>query len=105
MKGCGLEPAEATVRSDLLLERRDLAHAGSYWLRKSRSGAWTIAIFVLQAHDRVRTEEGRRVLALDAVLVEIPDAIPPEDHGPARRERTIIRPTPGWAAIVATSFG
>src|SRR6185436_16758912 len=31
------------------------------------------------------TEERRRILALDAVLVEIPDSVPPEDHGSARR--------------------
>ena len=85
MKGCGLEPAEAPVRADLLLERRDLTHARVVLADEEQVWRVDHAVFVLQAHDRMRAEERRRVLTFDAILFEISDTIGPEDDRAARR--------------------
>ena len=83
MNGSRLGPAQAAVRSDELLERRDLAHLRVVLAEQQQVGRVGHRVLALEAHDRVRAEERRRVLALDVVLVEVADAARPEDHGAA----------------------
>ena len=57
--------------------------SGSYWLSSSRSGAWTIASSRLRLMIVCSPKSVVGILALDDVLIEIADAVPAEDHGPA----------------------
>ena len=106
MNGSGLRTAQAAVRADELLERRDLAHLRVVLAEQEQVRRVGHRVLALEAHDRVLAEEGRRVLALDPVLVEIADALrrrrPPRRaprSGPSAARR---RDAP---ASVPTRFG
>ena len=77
-----LRPAEATVRADQLLERGHFAEHRVVLAEQQQVGGVDHGVLALEAHDRVRAEQGRRVLALDPVLVEEARPIRAEDHGP-----------------------
>src|SRR6478672_5419725 len=70
-EGLRLEATETAVRADELLEGRDLAHLRVVLAQEQQVRRVGHRVLALEAHDRVRAEDHRRVLALDAVLVEV----------------------------------
>ena len=80
----GLRAAEAAVRADELLERGDLAELGVVLAEQQQVRRVDHLVLALEAHDRVRPEQGRRVLALDPVLVEVARPVRPEDDRAVR---------------------
>ena len=68
--------------ADQLFECRHLAELRIVLTEQQQVRRVGHRVLALQAHDRVRSEELRRVLAFDAILVEVPGALRAEDHGP-----------------------
>ena len=66
MNGSVCGPAEAAVRADQLLERGHLAELRVVLAEQQQVRRVGHRVLALQAHDRVRSEQLRRVLALDA---------------------------------------
>ncbi len=78
-EGLGLRPTEAAVRADELLERGHLAELRVVLAEQQQVRGVGHRVLALEAHDRVRPEDRRRVLAFDPVLVEEPGALRSED--------------------------
>ena len=74
-----LRAAQAAVGADQLLVRRDLAELRVVLADEQEVRRVGHRVLALHAHDRVRPEQGGGVLAVDVVLVEVPDALRAED--------------------------
>ena len=72
------------MRPDELLERRHLAELGVVLAEQQQVRRVGHLVRALEAHDRMRAEQGRRILAIDPVLVEEARAVGAEDDGATR---------------------
>ena len=94
------------MRADQLLERGHLAELRVVLAEEQQVRGVGHRVLALEAHDRVRAEQRRRVLALDPVLVEVAHALRAEDdRAELLRADHAASPTPGWAATAATRPG
>ena len=80
----GLRATKATVRADQLLECRHFAHDRVVHAEQEEIRRMGHRILALQAHDRMRAEDRRRILTFDPVLVEVAHGRRPEGDGAVR---------------------
>ena len=79
----GLRPAEAAVRPDELLERRDLAERRVVLADQQQVRRVLHLVLAPHAQQGVRPERRHRVLALDLAVVEVDDPVVADDHRPS----------------------